>query len=141
MDPLSAGASVIAILQAVGSIPKIIDTLRTLIHIGDEIKALSNELSTLLALQDRLENQINLLSTTDPRLRVPEPKSMQSARTTIADLVLELEELVKRYEHRKRRRIQFVWNRKKIAQMGAKTRAAREELGMAMQDLNLTLMK
>jgi hypothetical protein len=76
MDGLSAVASVIAILQAIGAIPGIIDTLRTLIHIGDEIKALTNELTTLQALQDHVKSQVDLLSGTDPRLRVLEPKMM-----------------------------------------------------------------
>ncbi|KAK3378748.1 hypothetical protein B0T24DRAFT_663087 [Lasiosphaeria ovina] len=132
MDGLSAGAGAIAILQASGAIPSIIDTLRTLIHIGDEIKALNNELTTLLALQDHLKSQVDLLSGTDRRLRIPEPKMMQSARTTLSELVHELQELVARYKKKKRRRIRFVWDRNKIAQMGARARAARQELMMAI---------
>lgn len=141
MDGLSAGAGAIAILQAIGAIPSIIDTLRTLIHIGDEIKALTNELTTLQALQDHLKSQVDQLSGTDPRLRVPEPKMMQSARTTLAELLHELHELVARYKNKKRRRIRFVWDRNKIAQMGESARAARQALMMAMQDLSLALMK
>ncbi|KAJ6035272.1 uncharacterized protein N7446_010028 [Penicillium canescens] len=140
MDGLSAGASVIAILQAIGAIPSIIDTLRALIHIGDEIKALTNELTTLQALQDHLKSQVDLLSGTDPRLRVSEPKMLQSARTTLAELVHELQKLVARYNNKKRRRIRFVWDRNKIAQMTERARAARQTLMMAMQDLSLALM-
>jgi molybdopterin converting factor small subunit len=118
MDGLSAGAGAIAILQAIGAIPTIIDTLRTLIHNGDEIKALTNELTTLQALQDHLKSQVDLLSGTDPRLRVPEPKMMQLARATLAELIDELHRLVTKYNNKKRRRMLFVWDRNKIAQMG-----------------------
>jgi hypothetical protein len=141
MDGLSAAASVIAILQAIGAIPGIIDALRTLIHTGDEIKALTNELTTLQALQDHVKSQVDLLSGTDPRLRVPEPKMTQSARTTLAELVHELHKLVARYKNKKRRRIRLVWDQNRIAQMGAKARAVREALMMAMQNLSLALMK
>ena len=117
MDGLSAGAGAIAILQAIGAIPSIIDTLRALIHIGDEIKAFTNELTTLQALEENLKSRVDLFSGTDPYLRVPKPKMMQLARTTLAELVHELHELVTRYNIKKLRRIRFVYDRKKIAQM------------------------
>ncbi|KAI1319259.1 hypothetical protein F5Y16DRAFT_418075 [Xylariaceae sp. FL0255] len=140
MDGLSAAASVIAVLQAVGAIPGIIETFRTLIHISDEIKALANELTTLQALQDHLKSQVDLLSSSDPRLQVLEPKMLQLARTTLAQLINDLQALEARFRNTKRRRFRFVWDRSKIAQMAARARAAREALMLAMQDLSLVLM-
>jgi hypothetical protein len=141
MDGLSAAGSIVAILQAIAAIPAIIDTLRTLVHTGDEIKALTNDLTTLQALQDLLKSQVDLLSATDSRLRVPEPKMMQSARTTLAEMVRELEELVAKYKSKKGRRIRFVWDRNKIARIGARARGARQMLIIAMQDFTLLLIK
>lgn len=65
MDPLSATASAIALLQAATAIGKGIQTIRSLGRAPAELCALLNELTTLQALTSRFEDDLNTLKSSD----------------------------------------------------------------------------
>ena len=61
MDPLSITASVIAVLQAVSSIGKIVKTVRSLGNASAEFLALHNELSVMQAVLEQVKSSLEQL--------------------------------------------------------------------------------
>lgn len=134
MDGLSAAASVIAVAQALGALVGIINTLRTFVHVGDEMKALVNELAALQALHCHIVGSQHLV--VDDAL-VPEPECdplMQTASKDLEALVQELEALVIKYKNPKKvtTKALFLWNKNKTAQMVQRAKDVRVDLGIAM---------
>ncbi|KAK3935506.1 hypothetical protein QBC46DRAFT_453439 [Diplogelasinospora grovesii] len=93
MDVISVAASVIAIGQAIGAIPKIVDAIRTFAHVNDELAALLNE-----ALRLSIQNSVDVLSPANsvPALAVPEPPLLASARHDFQILIGDLQNLTRR---------------------------------------------
>ncbi|KAI1176610.1 hypothetical protein F4777DRAFT_546156 [Nemania sp. FL0916] len=93
MEVISVIASFVAIGQAIGTVPKIINTLRVFTNASDEIEALINELEGLYGFYQLMKENIDLFSGEHNPfpLRVDEPPNLKLVRKDMEILVAELQ--------------------------------------------------
>ncbi|KAI0437087.1 hypothetical protein F4803DRAFT_175579 [Xylaria telfairii] len=96
MEVIGAIGSFIAIGQAIGAAPKIINALRSFTNASKELAALIDELEHLYVFYEYLRENVDLFSGEhNPSiLRVQEPPYLKLVRKDVESLIVELQELV-----------------------------------------------
>ncbi|KAK3320600.1 hypothetical protein B0T19DRAFT_430009 [Cercophora scortea] len=146
MDVVSAVASVIAIGQALGALPKIVDTLRSLAEVKGELAGLLNELSTLQGLHSQIQQVMDEFRSAHRSMPAAVPEGamslLKNANAEIELLVRDLEKLAQGFRDREfkgSRRvtntIKWTLKKGKVAALYARARKCREDLHMAMSTL------
>ncbi|KAI8633123.1 hypothetical protein F5Y19DRAFT_490311 [Xylariaceae sp. FL1651] len=95
MEVIGAIASFIAIGQAIGTVPKIVATLRSLTGASAELHALAEELEYLHLVHEHMSDNIKLVSGEHSHalLKVKEPPLLQRLRSDLELTIHQLEEL------------------------------------------------
>ncbi|KAH6888502.1 hypothetical protein B0T10DRAFT_55492 [Thelonectria olida] len=145
MDPISLAASLIAIGQGIAAIPKIVEALRSSMHLSGELASLMNELSTLQALQLEVQTNAALLGQTGnlEQINTPESPLLQSARKSLKELILELNSLLDKCRKASKdgkvtpKRLKFFWYSKKLSQLSDASRVIRQDIQSAMISMSL----
>ena len=97
MDPLSVAASVIAVVQAVGSIGKIVKTIRSLGNAPAEFLVLLNELSVIQAVLEQVKSSLQQLQTSPISTTSDNLSVVKFLEQELAQFSEDLKELAKRF--------------------------------------------
>ncbi|KAK4201129.1 hypothetical protein QBC40DRAFT_63823 [Triangularia verruculosa] len=152
MEVIAAGASFVAIGQALGAVPKMVEMLRSVKEARSDLGLLLNELETLRATHVEMEALKRRL---DPP---PEPSNLQTSGVKEESIILsaemarsfdtaahELETLLSELDGLYKscavgadiRRIKWIWNKKKVTQLCERARSIRLHIRMVISDISV----
>ncbi|KAK3318752.1 hypothetical protein B0H66DRAFT_558129 [Apodospora peruviana] len=148
MDPLSAAASVIALVQAAAGIAKVTKVLYGFSKARDEFWDLFNELATLHSVVHDIQSSLDALPQQDGRLPIQQQQSLQNIIAELNQTTQDLETLSQRMLscskgrnkdglHRISR-IQWQRLKGKVQELRDKARCAREKLLLCFSTLHVS---
>ncbi|KAI1105982.1 hypothetical protein F4804DRAFT_302528 [Jackrogersella minutella] len=105
MEVTGAIASVITICETLAATPKIIEGLRTLVEVKQEVLQLLNEVELLNSLGELIRKTVENLPSDDS---IPQPTLLQSVATDLAALVSQLEGITRECQREGKENGQFM---------------------------------
>ncbi|KAI1379977.1 ankyrin [Hypoxylon crocopeplum] len=141
MEVVGAIASFVAIGQALAAIPKIIEALRSLVEVKQELLDLVNEVELLNSFGQLIRDRIHELPDNGS---IQQPTLLRSVAADLASVVLQLEDLTRECQDGKKKngqikvaRIKWLRHRPKIASLSEKAKRNREYLHLILSFTSL----